>query len=159
VYCRLLLEYLPDKPGAVAELVRVCRPGGQVLLFDLDGQLVWHHPPDPELEIGIQKVLGALQKTGFDPFVGRKLYALAHAAGLQHIEVRIDPYHLYAGRIDEESHRLWALKLDIVKPIAAQVLGGDEAAEWLARRFLEYLQQEDTLTYSVSVTVIGTRPV
>src|SRR5262249_48386301 len=123
-----------------------------------DGQLLWHYPPDPELETGIQKVLGALQKRGFDPFVGRKLYTFAHAAGLQDIQVRVDPYHLYPGRMDEESHRLRALKLDIVKPVAVQVLGGNEAAERLIQRFPDYLLREDTMTYSVPVTVTGTRP-
>jgi SAM-dependent methyltransferase len=157
VYSGLLLEYLPDKPRAVTEKVRVCRPGGQAVLFDLDGQLLWHNPPDPELEVGIQKVIGALHKTGFDPFVGRKLYALAHAAGLTNLKVRVDPYHLYAGQMDEETYRLWALKLDIVKPIAAEVLGGLAAAEQLIRRFLDYYLRDDTFTYSVSVTVTGTR--
>src|SRR5437764_4665718 len=46
VYARMLLQYVPDKEKAVGELVRVCKPGGTVLLQDLDGQLVWHYPED-----------------------------------------------------------------------------------------------------------------
>ena len=46
VYCRFLLEYLRAKEKAVAEMARVCRPGGTVLLQDLDGQMLWHHPAD-----------------------------------------------------------------------------------------------------------------
>jgi len=42
VFSRFLLEYLAEREKAVAEMVRVCRPGGQVFLQDLDGQLAWH---------------------------------------------------------------------------------------------------------------------
>src|SRR4029077_2627317 len=31
VYCRMLLQYLQKKDRAIAEMVRVCRPGGTVL--------------------------------------------------------------------------------------------------------------------------------
>lgn len=155
VYSRMLLEYLPDKPKAVAEMTRVCRPGGIVLLQDLDGQLVWHHPSDEELEADVQRVLVALSTTGFDPFVGRKLFSFARAAGLRDIAVNAESYHLFAGRIDAENLRLWALKLDIALPAAAKALGGTDAAQRLKNRFLDYLQREDTLTYSVVFTVSG----
>src|SRR5262249_1574218 len=36
VFSRFVLEYVSDKQQAVDELVRVCRPGGTVLLQDLD---------------------------------------------------------------------------------------------------------------------------
>ena len=58
VFCRFLLEYLPDKPLAVREMKRVCTPGGKLLLQDLDGQLVWHFPEDAEL----QKTTGARRR-------------------------------------------------------------------------------------------------
>jgi ubiquinone/menaquinone biosynthesis C-methylase UbiE len=34
VYCRLLMEYLPAPEQAMAELIRVCRPGGSILVQD-----------------------------------------------------------------------------------------------------------------------------
>ena len=40
VFCRFLLEYLTDPLHAVSEMTRVTRPGGTVLLQDLDGQLL-----------------------------------------------------------------------------------------------------------------------
>lgn len=155
IYCRFLLEYLREKERAVAEMARVCRPGGTVLLQDLDGQLLWHHPVDQALQADIERVLAVLGETGFDPFAGRKLFAVARAIGLTDIQVQAESYHLFAGQIDDSNLRLWELKLDIALPVAAKALGGISAAESLKRRFLDYLQREDTLTYSVLFTVCG----
>lgn len=157
VYCRLLLEYLPERGKAVSAMVRVCRRGGQVVLYDLDGQLVWHYPPDQELEEGLAAVLQHLSRSGFDPFVGRKLYALARAAGLVDLQVGLEAYHLYAGRIDKHQLQLWETKLDIAARAGRQVLGKETYAR-LKQRFLDYLQREDTLTYSVAFTVVGRKP-
>src|SRR5882757_6455986 len=64
VYARMLMEYLKDKEGAVKEMVRVCKPGGTVLLQDLDGQLLWHYPEDPVVQGTVEKVVRALSSTG-----------------------------------------------------------------------------------------------
>jgi len=158
VFCRFLMEYLPDKQRAVQEMLRICRCGGKILLQDLDGQLVWHSPEDPELQQTIEQVVSRLATTGFDPFVGRKLFNLCFGAGLAKIKVQIDPYHLYAGTIVEEQLDLWRTKLEIAKPQLAKVLGSDEAAVEYSERFLGYLQRPDTLTYSCLFTVLGTKP-
>jgi ubiquinone/menaquinone biosynthesis C-methylase UbiE len=157
IYCRFLLEYLPDPVAAIGEMVRVCKPCGTVLLQDLDGQLLWHYPQDDELERDLQAVVEALSKTGFDPFVGRKLFSYAKAVGLVDVKVRTDSYHLIAGKIDADNFKLWELKLDIALPAAAKVLGSQQAAQALKQRFLQYLLREDSLTYSVVFTVVGTK--
>jgi SAM-dependent methyltransferase len=158
VYSRFLLEYLLDKQRAVDEMVRVCSAGGKVLLQDLDGQLVWHFPEDSQLQEGLSCILDALGRRGFDPFVGRKLFSFCKSAGLSDIRVTAESYHLYAGPIDDHNLQLWQEKFAIVLPVAADVLGGEPAALALRDRFLNYLQREDSLTYSVIFTVEGTKP-
>ena len=155
VYSRMLLEYLKDKEGAVGEMVRVCKPGGRVLLQDLDGQLLWHYPEDPVVQRTAEKVIAALSATGFDPFVGRKLFSFAHKAGLKNIDVQVEPYHLIAGKIDPEMFKHWELKLEIVRPQLARLLGSESEAREQAQRFLDYLRRPDTLTYSTVFTVTG----
>lgn len=155
VFCRFLLEYLPDKQSAVREICRVCNNGGTVLLQDLDGQLLWHFPEDAELQETTERVVTYLQSTGFDPFVGRKLFSLCATAGLSEISVRVDPYHLYAGRINDEQLSHWQAKLKIARPHIVAVLGSEEAAKNYSQRFLNYLLDPQTLTYSCLFTVTG----
>ena len=158
VYCRMLLEYLQQKEQAVAELVRVCRPGGSVLLQDLDGQLLWHYPEDAQLQQSVEKALSALAATGFDPFVGRKLFSLAHKAGLRKISVQVECYHLIAGKVDPHVLNQWELKLRIAAPQLAQIFGSEREGREQIDRFLDYLQRPDTLTYSNVFTVVGEKP-
>jgi ubiquinone/menaquinone biosynthesis C-methylase UbiE len=155
VYSRMLLEYLKDKEGAVGEMVRVCRPGGKVLLQDLDGQLLWHYPEDPIVQSTAEKVVAALSSAGFDAFVGRKLFSLAYKAGLKNIGVQAESYHLIAGKIEPEALKHWELKLEIAGPQLARLLGSEKEAKEKTRRFLDYLRRPDTLTYSTVFTVTG----
>ena len=157
VYTRFMLEYLPNPEIAIREMVRVCRPGGKVMLQDLDGQLVWHYPLDPNLQPMLQTVIEYMAQTGFDPFIGRKLFSMAKAAGLSDIEVQTETYHLYPGKIDEENYHLWELKLEIALPIIERALESASMAIELKERFLAYLAKDDTLTYSTLFTVTGTK--
>lgn len=158
VYSRMLLQYVPDKEKAVGEMVRVCKPGGTVLMQDLDGQLVWHYPEDVLMQQTVTRVLNSLQQTGFDPFVGRKLFWLARNAGLDNVRVQVECYHLIAGAVDPAIYKQWELKLEIAKPRMQQALGSGYEADEEVRRFLSYLRRPDTLTYSNVFTVAGEKP-
>ena len=158
VYSRMLLQYVPDKEKAVGEMVRVCKPGGTVMMQDLDGQLVWHYPEDALMQQTVTRVLGHLQKRGFDPFVGRKLFWLARNSGLDNVQVQAECYHLIAGAIEPDVFKQWELKLEIAKPRMQEALGSDYEAEEEVRRFLSYLRRPDTLTYSNVFTVVGEKP-
>lgn len=158
VFSRFLMEYVPDKQGAVGEMARVCAPGGLILLQDLDGQLMWHSPEDPELQAGIEDVLSHLARSGFDPYVGRKLFSLCLGAALTEVRVQVDPYHLYAGSIGEKDLANWQTKLEIARAQIKAALGSDKAAQEFSDRFLAYLRNPETLTYSCLFTVTANKP-
>jgi SAM-dependent methyltransferase len=156
VYTRFLLEYLPRPERTVAEMARVCRPGGIVMLQDVDGQFLQHYPPEPDLETAIRAALAGLASTGFDPLIGRKLFSLARTTGLAIRDMRIEAYHRIAGRPDASTRRAWELKLDIALPAMARALGSERDAADLKTRLLTYLGRDDTLTWSQLFTVWAT---
>ena len=156
VYSRFLFQYLADPAPAVAEMFRVARPGGTVVLQDLDSQLVNNYPPDEVLERLMGEFLAA-SKGSLDVFIGRKLFSLATGAGLKEVTVRTNAYHLIAGTADARTMAAWELKLEIAYPSVVRALGDDKAHE-LRRRLLGYLADPCTLTYSTLFTVCGSVP-
>lgn len=156
-WSRFLFEYLPDPQRALAEMVRITRPGGTVAVIDLDGNCAWHDPIEGELRDGIDRALATL-RGGFDPHVGRKLYGWFACSGLVDIAVDVRPYHVIAGSIDDERAEHWRMKLDgVANALIARGWTRDEAND-LTARYMDHLLDPATFTYSVRIMVSGRRP-
>ena len=84
-----VLRYLDRPEAALAEMVRLTRPGGSVLVFDFDADQTVVDAPDLALVRRIAEVLdGAVPH----PWIGRQLFGLFQRAGLR--DVRVIPHAL-----------------------------------------------------------------
>jgi SAM-dependent methyltransferase len=82
-HTRFLLEHLPDPLDVVRTMVRAVRPGGRIVLADDDHDLLRLWPEPPGLAPVWRAYVRTYDRLGNDPYVGRRLVSLLHAAGAQ----------------------------------------------------------------------------
>ena len=157
-WARFFLEYQSQPVDAVTEMARIVRPGGRVTLIDVEGNGVWHYGMDPVLQAGLAEVVADLGKTGFDPHVGRRLPGLARAAGLRKIRHEIEPYHRIVGRPDVWTIASWRRKIDGLRANYLDLYPERQHLAWVFDAYLDFLERDDTMTWSLLHLVQGTVP-
>ena len=86
-----VLQHLADPSAALAEMVRVCRPGGIVEIVDRDWGLVAVDADDQVVtRIILDRICGGIR----NGWIGRRLPALFHDAGLEHVRATARPIAL-----------------------------------------------------------------
>ncbi|MQA14519.1 MAG: methyltransferase domain-containing protein [Pseudonocardiaceae bacterium] len=140
VHERLLLSDIRRAADAVAEMIRLARPGGYVALQDKD-VISWtcepSHPAWDRLKAAVVAVADG------DPYIGRRLPGLLRDAGLVDVEVDV---HAHLWR-PTESYRTVLLRLAAMnrdRILAAGALTGSELDECL-RDLEAHLASPDTI--------------
>ena len=156
VWSRFVFEYLADPDKVLAELIRVTKVGGKVVLADLDGNGVFHYPLPDHIRSGLDRLLPSLEGH-FDPHAGRKLYSRLHEAGLRDLRVHALPYHLYASSISEPDLENWNEKFRVIRPYALKGFESEEAYDDFVGAFMDMLQDPSVMSYSVLLIAEGVR--
>lgn len=86
LFCKNVLEYVPDAAATIAEQHRLLKPGGRIQLMDSDWGFVIVEPWGKAVTDEFFAAAGGAFK---EPFIGRKLYSLLSDAGFEDIEVRV----------------------------------------------------------------------
>jgi SAM-dependent methyltransferase len=160
VWSKHVLQWIGERERAIAETIRVVRPGGRVIAANFDGFLVQHWPQDDRLQTEIERWFAfARERTGFDGFVGRKLPAMFVRAGLVDVRVRTMPDRAFSG-LGGDAERQWNLgvQLQATLPVSIAVFGSEDAARDYNRRFLERFADATVYWHCTMLHVEGRRP-
>ncbi len=81
VHAHQVLQHVSDPVAALAEMRRVCKPGGVVAVRDADYAGFTWFPAVPELDEWLRLYRRAARDNGAEPDAGRRLLSWARAAG------------------------------------------------------------------------------
>jgi ubiquinone/menaquinone biosynthesis C-methylase UbiE len=154
IWARFVLEYLPDPVAAVHSLTRLLRPGGKLVVGDVDGHGLFLDPLSDTLHRGLDTLFRALEGQ-FDPFTGRKLFRYLLTAGLEEVAVQVVPYHVYAGSAPASALRNWSAKFATIRRRVEPAFTGDPSYGAFVHEFLTHLRSPDTLLYSCLILAEG----
>ena len=89
VYARFLLTHLHQPTNAVQCMVRALRPGGVMIVEDIEISAAFAYPPSPALERHIHLYKSVVERRGGDPDIGPKLPGLLRDGGVDDIQVAV----------------------------------------------------------------------
>jgi ubiquinone/menaquinone biosynthesis C-methylase UbiE len=120
-----VLEYVADTAAALAELHRAVRPGGRVVIWDVDWATVSWHSADPER---MAKALTAWDAHLAHPSLPQTLTAQLRAAGFEN--VRAEGHAFVSNDNDGESYLSATLPLIEDYLVGSGLIAADEAHAW-----------------------------
>lgn len=138
-----VLTHVPDIPTVFAELRRIVKPGGRIVISEPDMHGVWQSSRHPQISA---KIFGAIADSCTQPYAARDLYHAFTDAGLIEVEL-----HLHAAAMADPSAADIILNFEatIREMLAASSLTIEESTLWIE----EFEEQKKRARFIGGITV------
>lgn len=159
LFCRFVFEYLRDQRSVFAEFKRILKPGGKMVIADLDNNSTSHYPLSADLQRKLDCIVREIEKSGsFDFQAGRKLFHYFHEGKFANIKVHAGMHHLFYGEVGEHDDFNWSTKLQ--RLIDMQKRGQielDFSVSEFANDFLAFFRSPERFSYTPLFIVEGVK--
>ncbi len=146
VHAHQVLQHVADPVRALAQLRRVCRPGGLVAARDSDYAGFAWYPRVPALDHWLDLYRRAARANGGEPDAGRRLLSWARAAGFRDITASASTW-CYASPPERQWWGgMWAdriLHSDLSRQLTSSGMASAGDLEEISRAWREWAQSPD----------------
>lgn len=158
VHERLVLVNVTARAEALSEMISLLRPGGTVVLEDVDNVSWLCQPPHRSWDALLNAFHTVFHKSGGDGFLGRRLPALFRAAGVQNIQTKIN---VDIVAIDEYRRTHLVSLIDSVrdKVVGMNLMSENELKEHREALVSHLADPETTLIEKLFVQCWGQKPI
>ena len=127
--CVQVLEYVADPTVALAEIHRALRPGGRVVVWDVDWATVSLHAEDAVLT---ERVLRAWDQHLTHPSLPRTLAPRMRSVGFEQVRMQAHPFTTCV--LDPETYGAAMLPFIATFVVGHDEITGDEAQRWVSEQ-------------------------
>ncbi|HXY93657.1 MAG TPA: class I SAM-dependent methyltransferase [Acidimicrobiia bacterium] len=156
VYARLLLTHVPARTMVLDRMIDAVKPGGAVVVEDLDHSAAFAYPSCPALDRWIPLYNAVSARRGGDPEIGPKLVGMLRRAGLADVELAAVQPAFVSG----PAKRIHQITVENVRDaILREEMATDEELEELAAELEAFSADRETIVGFVRIyQVWGRRP-
>lgn len=142
VYARFILTHLADPMALLRQAQAALKPGGMMVVEDIDIAGYFCHPDCPALTTYLDGYMALSRRRGGDPLIGRRLGLLLEEVGLDKVDMTVvQPMSRMGGAKDVLLLTLGATGEGLV----AEKIMSDEELSRLKRELEAFVQRPDTI--------------
>jgi predicted O-methyltransferase YrrM len=138
VYGRFILSHLSERPAVVAKMLDALRPGGVMVVEDIDFGGAFCHPPNVAYDRYCELYRAVVRCRGGNADLGRELFGLCLDAGLNDVSVNVvQPAH--GGAAPEKALQLSTL-INIEDAVISEGLASREEVAATIAELTRYIE-------------------